>query len=69
MNFINFVKGALYISVTLLVSINLVRFLKADPIWILFSLVGVVVGVMWIIFAACRLYILIYEMVDDFRYG
>jgi hypothetical protein len=62
-------RVALYVSVTILVSINLVRFLLADPIWIMFSLVGVVVGVVWILFAAFRLYVLIYEMVEDFKYG
>jgi len=69
MNFFNFMKVALYTSVTLLVCINLVRFLMADPIWVMFTLVGVVVGVTWILFAALRIYLIIYEMVEDFKYG
>lgn len=69
MNFFNFMKVALYVSVTLLVSINLVRFMFADPVWIMFSLIGVIVGVVWILFAVFRLYLIIYEMVEDFKYG
>ncbi len=69
MNFFNFMKVALYLSVSIIVILNLIRFLFADPTWIMFTLVGVVVGVTWVLFAALRIFLIIDEMVEDFKYG
>ncbi len=69
MNLFNFMKVALYVSVSIIVILNLIRFLSADPVWIMFTLVGVVVGVTWVLFASLRIYLIIDEMVEDFKYG
>lgn len=70
MNLNNFIKLSLYVVVTLVVFVNLIKFIIGGGIFMLmFGFLGAVVGVMWVFFGSYRAYKIGSEMYEDMKYG
>ena len=68
MTILNFIRFSLYLAISGIVATNLISLMDNSMPVVLVTFIGIVIGVMWLIFAAIRMYQIFIEMYDDIKY-